>query len=595
MDLDELDRGTEEHVDDVEIDITGRHGTAPTPDEVRARRYEAICEATTDFVGITDVDGNFFYLNPAARRMLGIGADEDVTLLASGAFFDPDHYATVSDAILESLITSGTWSGELHLRARDGHIIPVSQVTTVHLEDDGRPAFFSSISRDISAMKEIEATLEHQATHDRLTNIPNHALFLEFVAHALARAGRSGLATAVAFIDLDRFKGINDTFGHVGGDEVLMEVAHRLRTHLRPGDTVGRFGGDEFTVLIEDLPAADAAARAQEIVDRILAALRVPVPLGDRIAPITASAGLAIATPGDGVGAADLIRHADLAMYRAKDGGKDRSEHFDAAMRLETESALAIAAGLELALNEEQFVVEYQPVVALGTGACMAAEALVRWRTPDGTLLPPSEFIPIAEERGLIGAIGERVLTEAARYAVECRDLIPHFVMAVNISASQLLTPGFVHLVQRVIDVTGLDPAALAIEITEEVVLHDVTRAVNVLEELRRIGVWVAIDDFGTGYSSLSYLRDLPVNTVKVDRAFVQGIVDSERDRAVLRSIVQVADALGMWFVAEGVETEAEREILIELGAGLAQGYLYARPMSADAFTEFMTASLGDA
>lgn len=591
MDLDEMDRDTDERGDSVQIDITGHGLDAPTPDDVRARRYEAICEATTDFVGITDVDGNFFYLNPAARRMLGIGADEDVTLLASGAFFDPDHYATVSDTILDSLITSGTWSGELHLRARDGHIIPVSQVTTVHLEDDGRPAFFSSISRDISAMKEIEATLEHQATHDRLTNIPNHALFLEFVAHALARSERSGLATAVAFIDLDRFKSINDTFGHVGGDEVLMEVAHRLRTHLRPGDTVGRFGGDEFTVLIEDLPVGEAAARAQEIVDRILAALRVPVPLGDRISPITASAGVAIASPGDGIGAADLIRHADLAMYRAKEGGKDRAEQFDAAMRRETESALAIAAGLELALHEEQFVVEFQPVVDLRTGVCMAAEALVRWRTPDGTLLPPSEFIPIAEERGLIGAIGERVLTEAARRAAQWREEIPAFVMSVNISASQLLAPGFLHLVQRVLDVTGLARDALAIEITEAVVLHDVARAVHVLDELRRMGVWVAIDDFGTGYSSLSYLRDLPANTVKVDRAFVRGIVGSPRDQAVLRSIVQVAGALDMWFVAEGVETEAEREILIELGAGLAQGYLFARPMSADAFTEFMTAS----
>jgi len=588
MDVDELDPRTDDGPERVAIDLTGTpHATV----EVRARRYEAICEATTDFVGITDVAGNFFYLNPAARRMLGIGADEDVTVLASGAFFDPEHYARISDAILESLISTGSWSGELLLRSRDGRSIPVSQVTTVHLEPDGTPAFFSSISRDISAMKEIEATLEHQATHDRLTNIPNHALFVEFVAHALARSERNGFATAVAFIDLDRFKSINDTFGHIGGDEVLMEVAHRLRTHLRPGDTVGRFGGDEFTVLIEDLPAAEAAARAQEIVDRILAALRVPVALGDRVAPITASAGLAIAVPGDGVGAADLIRHADLAMYRAKDGGKDRSEQFDAAMRHETESALAIAAGLELALHQEQFVVEFQPVVDLRTGACMAAEALVRWRTADGTLLPPSEFIPVAEERGLIAAIGERVLTEAAHWAARWREEVPEFVMSVNISASQLLAPGFLHLVQRVIDITGLPRDALAIEITEEVVLHDVTRAVHVLDELRSMGVWVAIDDFGTGYSSLSYLRDLPVNTVKVDRSFVRGIVDAPRDRAVLGSIVQVATALGLWFVAEGVETEAERETLLDLGAGLAQGYLFARPMPGPAFATFMVES----
>lgn len=570
-------------------------GTAEPPtgpsDEERARRYEAICEATTDFVGITDVDGAFLYLNPAAREMLGIGHDEDVTELPSGAFFDVDHYAQVSDSILESLIATGSWSGELILRSRNGRTFPVSQVTTVHLEEDGSPAFFSSISRDISAMKHIEATLEHQATHDRLTNIPNHALFVEFVAHAIARNERNGLATAVAFIDLDRFKSINDTFGHVGGDEVLMEVAHRLRTHLRPGDTVGRFGGDEFTVLIEDLPSTEAGPQAREVVDRILAALRVPVPLGDRIAPVTASAGLAIAVPGDGTSAAELIRHADLAMYRAKSGGKDRAEQFDADLRRETEAAIAVAAGLERALDEEQFVVEFQPIVDTDSRECIAAEALVRWRIADGTLLPPAEFIPVAEERGLLGAIGERVLVEAAQWAVQWRDLVPSFVIGVNVSASQLLAPSFLHVIRRTLDITGLAPDALSIEITEEGVLHDVARAVQVLEELGRMGVWVAIDDFGTGYSSLSYLRELPVSTVKVDRAFVRGIVDSARDRAVLRSIIDVAAALDLWCVAEGVETEAEREVLIELGAPVAQGFLYARPMSGPALGEYITAA----
>ena len=569
--------------------LTPASGPGAPSDEMRARRYEAICEATTDFVGITDVDGDFLYLNPAARRMLGIGADEDVAGLPSGTFFDADHYARVSDSILERLIATGSWSGELILRSRDGRTFPVSQVTTVHLEDDGSPAFFSSISRDISAMKDIEATLEHQATHDRLTNIPNHALFVEFVAHALSRNERNGLATAVAFIDLDRFKSINDTFGHVGGDEVLMEVAHRLRTHLRPGDTVGRFGGDEFTVLIEDLPGAEAAPRAREVVDRILAALRVPVALGDRIAPITASAGLAIAVPGDGTTAADLIRHADLAMYRAKSGGKDRTAQFDADLRRETESAIAVAAGLERALDEEQFVVEYQPIVDTRSGECIAAEALVRWRTADGALLPPAEFIPVAEERGLIGAIGERVLMEAAGRAVRWREIVPSFVVGVNVSASQFLTPGFLHVVRRTLDVTGLAPDALSIEITEDGVLHDVARAVQVLEELGRMGVWVAIDDFGTGYSSLSYLRELPVSTVKVDRAFVRGIVDSTRDRAVLRSIIDVAAALDLWCVAEGVETEAEREVLVQLGVQVAQGFLWAHPMPAAELSEYIT------
>ncbi|MEY3361663.1 MAG: hypothetical protein RL531_1382, partial [Actinomycetota bacterium] len=235
------------------------------------------------------------------------------------------------------------------------------------------------------------------------------------------------------------------------------------------------------------------------------------------------------------------------------------------------------------------FVVEYQPIVDTRSGECIAAEALVRWRTADGALLPPAEFIPVAEERGLIGAIGERVLMEAAGRAVRWREIVPSFVVGVNVSASQFLTPGFLHVVRRTLDVTGLAPDALSIEITEDGVLHDVARAVQVLEELGRMGVWVAIDDFGTGYSSLSYLRELPVSTVKVDRAFVRGIVDSTRDRAVLRSIIDVAAALDLWCVAEGVETEAEREVLVQLGVQVAQGFLWAHPMPAAELSEYIT------
>lgn len=547
--------------------------------EMWARRYEAICEATTDFVGITDVEGNFFYLNPAARRMLGIGADEDVTALASADYFDLEHYQRISDAILESLIEFGTWTGELLLRSRTGRTIPVSQVTTVHLEPDGTPAFFSSISRDITATKELEATLEHQATHDRLTNLPNHALFQELVAHAIARTERTGLVTAVAFIDLDRFKSVNDAYGHVGGDEVLMEVAHRLRQCVRPGDTVGRFGGDEFTVLIEDLPAVQAAGRAEAVSERILAALREPVLVGSTAAHISASVGVAVTT--GGVTAEELIRNADMALYRAKDGGKDRVDHFDDALRERIARDVHLASSLRAAVSDGGFEVEFQPVVSLADGEIIAAEALVRWRADDGRLLPPDEFIPIAEERGLINAIGEHVLTEAARHGAEWRRALPHFVTSVNASASQILTPGFPELVERVLTATGLPPDGLAIEVTEEVVLHDLSRAVGTLRTLRALGVWVGIDDFGTGYSSLAYLRDLPVTTMKIDREFVTGIVESARDRALFAAMVGMARALDLWVVVEGVEHEAQREVLLELGAHAAQGFLFSRPVPA--------------
>ena len=562
--------------------------------QMRSEYFESICEATSDLVKITSANGSFFYLNPAARSALGIEEHEDVTQLNSTAFFDLEAYTRVSDSILESLIASGSWSGELWLKHRSGKTFPVSQTTTVHLEEDGSPQFFSSISRDISDAKDLEATLQHQATHDRLTNLPNHVLFQTLVAHAISRNTRNQLATAVAFIDLDRFKSVNDGFGHIGGDEVLMEVAHRLIKVVRPGDTVGRFGGDEFMVLIEELPPGDADKIALEVATRITDALRLNIPLSGlhRQTParanLTASVGVAVAAPNSGLNADDLIHQADLAMYKAKADGKDRVLFFNDELRTTTDYAVEIAGGLHEAVLQRQFEVEFQPIIDMRTGSISSAEALVRWRTADGRLLPPSDFIAIAEEHGFIGAIGEFVLEEATRWASLWRKSTPFFVVAVNVSATQLLTPGFVDLVAQLLETNHLDPNALSIEITEQVVLHDLQTAGSILKNLRALGVLIAIDDFGTGYSSLSYLRDLPVTAVKIDRSFVTGIVESDRDRGLLASIVHMTEALDLWCVAEGVETEAQRDLLLGLGVVLAQGFLYSRSVSPEKITELI-------
>lgn len=562
--------------------------------EMWALRFEAICEATSDFVGITSVDGSFFYLNPAARSALGIEDDEDVTQLDSVNFFDLEFYSRVSDAIIESLIATGSWSGELRLKHRSGRTFPVSQVTTVHTLEDGSPSFFSSISRDISSTKALEETLQHQATHDRLTNLPNHSLFQTLVIHAISRNTRNGLATAIAFVDLDRFKSINDGFGHIGGDEALMEVAHRLTRAVRPGDTVGRFGGDEFIVLIEDLPPGDAEEIALQVATRITDALHVQIPLSSSrsaapaSANLSASVGIAVAGPNSGISGDSLIHQADLAMYEAKAEGKDRVAFFDDALRITTDHAIETAGALSDALLQRQFEVEFQPLVDMRTGSIYSAEALVRWRRPDGRLLQPGEFISIAEEHGFISSIGEIVLEEAARWGVKWRESIPYFIVSVNVSATQLLSPGFLNFVSKALSESGLEPSGLSIEITEYVVLKDVNSAVEVLQGLRALGVWIAIDDFGTGYSSLSYLRDLPVNAVKIDRAFVTTIVESERDRGLLATIILMADALDLFCVAEGVETEAQRDLLLGLGVVFAQGFLFSRSVSPEKITELV-------
>ena len=568
--------------------------------QLQFQHFKSICQMTSDFVGIVSPDGMFFYLNPAGCFALGIEEDEDITQIDSTAFFDLEAYARVADSIPESLLASGSWSGELLLKHRSGRTFPVSLTTTVHIGEDGSPQFYSHIARDISDSKDLEATLQHQATHDRLTNLPNHVLFQTLVAHAISRNTCNQLATAVAFIDLDRFKSVNDGFGHIGGDEVLMEVAHQLIKVVRPGDTVGRFGGDEFMVLIKELPPGGAHKIALEVATRITDALRLHIPLSGlhRQTPasayLTASVGVAVALPNSGLNADDLIHQADLAMYKAKADGKDRVLFFNDELRITTDYATNIAGGLHEAVLKRQFEVEFQPVVDMKTGIIASAEALVRWRTADGRLLPPRDFIPIAEEHGFIGAIGELVLEEATRWGFQWRESMPHFVVAVNVSATQLLTPGFVDLVAQILERNQLDPNGLSIEITEQVVLHDLHRAVEILRSLRALGVWIAIDDFGTGYSSLSYLRDLPITSVKIDRSFVTGIVESDRDRGLLASIVHMTNALDLWCVAEGVETEDQRDLLLGLGVILAQGFLYSRSVSPEKITELITKACSD-
>lgn len=431
--------------------------------------------------------------------------------------------------------------------------------------------------------KRFETKLAHQAHHDPLTGLPNRVLFLEFLVLALARARRYRSQVAVLFMDLDRFKVVNDSLGHDAGDELLVGLSERLRSVLRPGDTVARFGGDEFVILCEDLSGPEAKQQAVEVAERLLDVIQQPFHLDGDEHFLSASIGIALAVTGDDRPEA-LLRDADAAMYRAKDRGKGRWELFDETMRVTAMVRLETENALHRAIDRGEFRLFYQPVMSIADGSCTGVEALVRWQYPNRGLVAPHEFIQLAEETGLVIPLGGWVLSEAcrqaARWHAERLDNDP-FQVAVNLSARQLAHPDLVDSVDRALKATGADPSWLCLEITESVLMDDVDATIGAVKRLKGLGVDLAIDDFGTGYSSLGYLKRFPVDLVKVDRSFVDGLGSDPEDSAIVAAVVSLGHALGLRVVAEGVETEQQLSELVALECDLAQGYFFAPPQPA--------------
>ena len=427
-----------------------------------------------------------------------------------------------------------------------------------------------------------EERLTHQALHDPLTGLPNRALVADRLDHALARAARSGDHTAVLLVDLDNFKAVNDSLGHGAGDELLVAVAERFRGCIRPGDTVARLGGDEFVILLEETFELEALA----VAERVLDALRQPLVLADR--PVVVGASVGVATSRQAGGSDALVRNADLAMYAAKGAGKGRVEVFHAGMheavlaRLELEADLR--AALPGALEGGQFRLLYQPKVSLDTKQVTGVEALVRWEHPERGTVSPLEFIPLAEETGLIVPIGAWVLEEACRQGARWRQARPDspaFVVSVNVSARQF-GPGLVETVRAALASTGFDARALCLEVTESVVMADVEASVAILRALKGLGVRISLDDFGTGYSSLTYLKQFPLDELKVDKSFVDGLGTDAQDGAIVAAIMGMAHALDLSVVGEGVESPAQLAALRALGCESAQGFYFARPRPPD-------------
>jgi diguanylate cyclase (GGDEF)-like protein len=448
------------------------------------------------------------------------------------------------------------------------------------------------VYRSLRASLVLQRQLSHRATHDALTDVGNRTLFTDRARQALARAARTRGSLAVLFLDIDSFKRVNDTLGHGVGDDLLKVIARRLVESVRPEDTVARLGGDEFILLLED---CDAAA-AVEVAAAVLAALRAPVSLAGRQLVVDASVGI-VPTTGGHDSVEDLLRSADIAMYRAKALGKGRFEVFAPAMATAVEEQVTLEAELRRAVERDELVVHYQPTVDLAGGTITGCEALVRWQHPEHGLIPPGRFIPLAEETGLIVPIGRRVLREACGQAQRWQAGIPDgepFSVSVNLSTRQLQEPGLVEEVAASLAESGIDPARLVLEVTESAMMQDADDALQIMQALKALGVRLALDDFGTGYSSLSYLHRFPFDVLKIDKAFVEPLEVATRHRSLASTIVKMGRSLALEMVAEGIETREQADALRLLGCESGQGYFFARPLAPAALESLMGAARSD-
>ncbi|MEZ5383465.1 MAG: EAL domain-containing protein [Microthrixaceae bacterium] len=540
-----------------------------------SERLAALVDHSSDAIVLLDADGAITFASPAVAGLWGY--DPASALGTPLPMWVPDDERSRLARRLEQLAQSPAGTiAEVHgsLVASGGNVRAFEATARNLLADPSVEAMVVTM-RDVTARRELEAQLERQAFHDHLTGLANRSLFTDRVAHALDRLARKPEnISAVLFIDLDDFKSVNDGMGHGAGDQLLGRVADRIRVSLRPSDTVARFGGDEFAVLVEDLPTADFA---KDLARRLLEMLRLPMSVGELSLGVSASVGVAYLSPSSTV--ETILADADMAMYNAKSQGKGRVEVFNDALRDSAERQLTLKVELPRALKASEFRLVYQPIHDVATGAMSGFEALVRWDHPLRGEVAPMEFIPAAEESGLILELGRWVLGEAAHQAVEWNAASPcELSMSVNVSAVQLQHPDFLDDVAAALSSSGLPPHLLTLELTESVLI-ETGRVVAVLENLRTLGVKIAIDDFGTGYSSLSYLQHFPVSAVKIDRAFVSQLT-ATGDEGLVRSILAIAEALNLSTVAEGVETQGQLETLQHLECTFVQGFYLGRPQT---------------
>ena len=553
-------------------------------------KFAGLLEAAPDAIVVVDATGTICLVNRQTETMFGydrtelLGEPVEILMPRRAAA----HHPTLREGYFAEPRVRPMGAGvELSARRKDGTEFPVDISLSPLTTEEG--TLVSAAIRDATERKRAEAVVAHQALHDALTGLPNRVLLDDRLSQALERSRRAGTRVTVMFLDVDRLKVINDSRGHSAGDRLLKAIADRLRHSVRSGETIARFGGDEFVIISEG--QADPH-QPRLMGQRVIDAFAEPIEVEGTTVKVTVSVGVAVED--EAATRESLLRDADAAMYRAKEQGRDRVVIFDAALRLDATERLATETAMRSALQQSDFVVAYQPVVDLTDGSIVGVEALARWRHPERGVLEPDVFIPLAEETGLIVPLGEAVLRTACTEVAGWKKKHPGLAslsLAVNLSARQLMTPELRAAVSEILAASGLRPADLCLEITESVLLDDAESSQWALGELKSLGLRVAVDDFGTGYSSLTYLKRFPVDTLKIDRSFVNGLGGSDQqrgDRAIVAGVIDLAHAFGMTTVAEGVETADQLAELKALGCEHAQGFLWHAPMAAEEAVEWI-------
>lgn len=552
-------------------------------------RIAAAAFETSHGIMVTDVNGLILRVNRAFTEMTGYSTEEVMgrtpSLLKSGRHGN-EFYAEM----WRQLIDTGNWSGEIWDRRKNGEIFPKWQTISAVCGIDKKTTHYVAAFTDISERKEAEENIRTLAFYDPLTQLPNRRLLLDRLQQGLVTSGGSKRQGALLFIDLDDFKTLNDTLGHDKGDQLLQKVAQRISSNVRDGDTVARLGGDEFVVILENLSedAQESATQAEAVCKKLLARLNQPYNLSGHEHHSTASIGITL-FPSQEMSIEELLKQADLAMYQAKTGGRNTLRFFSRDMQAAVTARALMESDLREAVRDDQFIIHYQAQFN-SEGCLTGAEALVRWQHPRRGMVPPSDFIPLAEKTGLILPLGswvlETVCNQLAKWALMPN--MTNFTVAVNVSARQFRQPDFVEQVLAVLERTGVDPKMLKLELTESLFLDDVEDIISKMNALKEFGISFSLDDFGTGYSSLSYLKRLPLNQLKIDRTFVRDVLTNVNDAAIACTIVTLAQSLGLAVIAEGVETEHQRDFLAQNGCHAYQGYFFGRPQPLERFEDLL-------
>lgn len=540
---------------------------------------------THEAILVTDANANILRVNRAFCAITGYEADEVIgktpALLSSGKH-DKQFYA----AMWASLLSKGGWSGEMWDRRKNGELYPKHLTITAVKDELGKATHYVGIFSDISANKKTEAEINRLAYYDPLTQLPNRRLMMDRLCQAMAASQRNDSYGALLFIDMDNFKEINETQGHDAGDKLLVKVGNRLMTCVRTGDTVARMGGDEFVVMLANLVDTDVdlVPRAESVAEKVLFTLNQPYLIDNNEYTCTASIGIAL-FHGEQQSTEELLKHTDLALYQAKNSGRATLRFFDASMQQALEARTRLKADLRCALQEAQFQLYFQPQMDANC-RCVGAEVLLRWQHPLRGLIQPNDFIPFAEECGLIALVDYWVLGEACQQlsAWSSQNQFSGMRLAVNISASAFMRASFVEDVLAIIKARGCDPRQIKLELTETSLVHNINEAIGKMNRLKSAGINFSLDDFGTGYSSLSYLRQLPIQQLKIDRAFVRNVTTESGDAVIVRTMVGMAQNLGLDVIAEGVETEAQLSLLKSYGCPGYQGYLFSKPLNLEGF-----------